>query len=206
VKLRLRNAAHSLLAYTGALAGHRTIAEAVADPALAEAAANLMRCDAAPTLVAPTGLDLDAYQSTVLERFANPALRHHTVQVAADGSQKLPIRLLGTARDRFAAGGEPRWVALAVAAWMVYAARGTDRLGRPLPLGDPLAQRLTAALRPAPALRRGARRRRPRSRGGLPGGSGRQPHLPVPPHRRRRASRRRLAIESAARYSGGALR
>ena len=81
----------------------------------------------------------------MLDRFANPVLRHRTTQVAMDGSQKLPVRLLGTVRDRLRAGAEPRWAALAVAAWMVYVARERDALGRPLPLDDPLADRLRAA-------------------------------------------------------------
>ncbi|MBX6389842.1 MAG: mannitol dehydrogenase family protein [Frankia sp.] len=148
MKLRLLNGTHSLLAYTGALAGHETIAEAVRDPALADLAAAMMRADLAPTLAVPAGIDLAAYQASVLERFANPALRHRTVQVAADGSQKLPIRLLGAAADRLAAGAEPSLIALAVAAWMLYVARGRDRAGRPLPLDDPLAAELTAALGP----------------------------------------------------------
>jgi fructuronate reductase len=145
-KLRLLNAAHSLLAYTGALAGHATIAAAVADPALAGAAEALMVEDAGPTLTVPPGSDLDAYRSAILTRFANPALGHRTTQVAADGSAKLPIRLLSTARDRLDAGAEPGWVALAVAAWMVYVARGRDRNGQPLPLDDPLAPKLAAAV------------------------------------------------------------
>jgi fructuronate reductase len=152
-KLRLLNGAHSLLAYTGALAGYETIAEVVADPQLAGAAQSLMALDAAPTLTMPADFDLAGYQISVLERFANPALGHRTVQVASDGSMKLPIRLLATARARLAAGAEPHWVALAVAAWMVYVARGTSRDGRPLALDDPLADRLRAAVsgRSAPA-------------------------------------------------------
>jgi fructuronate reductase len=154
VKLRLLNATHSLLAYTGALAGYDTIAEAVADERLGDAARRLMAEDAAPTLRIPDGLDAEAYQREVLERFANPALRHRTTQVAMDGSQKLPMRLLPTLRDRLRAGGEPRWAALAVAAWMVYVGRGTDSAGRPLPLDDPLADRLrsVAADGEGPAL------------------------------------------------------
>jgi fructuronate reductase len=137
-KLRLLNATHSLLAYTGALAGHDTIAAAMTDPVLAGAARRLMTEDAAPTLTMPAGFDLPGYQESILRRFADPALGHRTAQVAADGSLKLPIRLLGTARDRLVAGGTPQWTALAVAAWMVYVA--TRR-----PVDDPLAETLAAA-------------------------------------------------------------
>lgn len=146
VKLRMLNGTHSLLAYRGALAGYDTIAEAVADPALADEAAKLMEHDVLPTLTVPDDVDITAYREQVLERFANPALRHRTTQVAMDGSQKLPLRLLGTIRDRLAVGAMPVRAVRAVAAWMVYVAVGADRHGRPLPLDDPLAERLRAAV------------------------------------------------------------
>lgn len=152
-KLRLLNGTHSLLAYTGALAGYETIDEALADPELATAAHALMEQDAAPTLRMPADFDLPGYQASILERFTNTAIRYQTTKVAMDGSMKLPIRLLATVRDRLADGAEPRWAALGVAAWMVYVARGTTRDGRPLPLDDPLAEglRLAVAGRSTPA-------------------------------------------------------
>jgi len=145
LKLRMLNGTHSLLAYLGALRGYDTIAEAAADDELATAARRLMRQDVMPTLAQPPGLDIAAYGEQVLERFANPALWHRTTQVAMDGSQKLPLRLLGTVRDRLAAGETPEWAFLGVAAWMAYVASGHDRHGQPLPLDDPLADRLREA-------------------------------------------------------------
>ncbi|MEU8264884.1 mannitol dehydrogenase family protein [Micromonospora sp. NPDC048999] len=146
VKLRLLNASHSLLAYLGALSGYDTIAAALTDDRLAGAVEALMVEDVTPTLRVPDGLDLADYRRQVLTRFANPALRHRTVQVAMDGSQKLPVRVLGTVRDRLSAGAVPRHAALTVAAWMVYVAQGRDRRGRELPLDDPMADRLRAAV------------------------------------------------------------
>ncbi len=146
MKLRILNGTHSMLAYLGALAGHDTIAEAVRDPELAESATRLITTDVIPTLQAPAGTDLTAYGRQVLERFANPALRHRTVQVAMDGSQKLPLRLLGTIRDRLGAGQTPEWACLAVAGWMTYVAAQHDRHGRPLPLDDPMAATLSDAV------------------------------------------------------------
>jgi fructuronate reductase len=148
-KLRMLNATHSMLAYLGGLRGYDTIAEAVLDDELAGLATELMTVDVIPTLTPPDGLDLTAYGASVLERFANPALRHRTAQVAMDGSVKLPVRLLGTVRDRLAAGAEPRLLSLAVAAWMVYVAVGVDAKGRKLPLDDPLAAVLQAAVESA---------------------------------------------------------
>ena len=146
LKLRMLNGTHSLLAYLGALRGHPTIAQAVEDDVLATAARALMAEDVAPTVTVPGGPDVAAYGRTVLERFANPALRHTTAQVAMDGSQKLPLRLLGTVRDRLAAGADPTWASLAVAGWMAYVARRSDTNGRPLPLDDPLGPVLLRAV------------------------------------------------------------
>jgi fructuronate reductase len=144
-KLRLLNGAHSALAYLGALAGHRTVADVVADPAFLAFARALMQDDVRPTLTAPEGWDLGDYTEALLDRFANPALRHRVLQIATDGSQKLPQRLLGTIRDRRAAGAVPRSAVLAVAGWMRFVSTGADDEGRPLPLDDPLADRLRAA-------------------------------------------------------------
>jgi fructuronate reductase len=118
LKLRVLNGSHSMLAYLGLLAGARTVDEAVRDEAIAGAVRGLVNEDVAPTL-APD-LDLRGYAAALDERFANPRMGHRLVQIAADGSQKLPARLLPVARERLAAGAEPRWVALAVAAWALH--------------------------------------------------------------------------------------
>lgn len=144
-KLRMLNGTHSLLAYLGSIAGHRLIADAVTDPALREAARALLVDDVVPTLVAPPGLDLAEYAESLLERFANPALGHTTIQVAMDGSKKLPIRFLATAADRLAAGAVPQGIALGVAGWIVFVATGRTVAGAPLVLDDPIADVLRAA-------------------------------------------------------------
>ncbi|MDN4476871.1 mannitol dehydrogenase family protein [Demequina sp. SYSU T00192] len=148
-KLRLLNGTHSLLAYAGALRGHATIAEAVADPLLYGLARTMLDEDSIPSLGAGSEIDLEAYRDSVLERFANAAIGHTTVQVAMDGSQKLPIRLLGIARDRLAVGQAPEAVARAVAAWMLFvhaaAAGSLEVAGSPVGLDDPAAQALGQA-------------------------------------------------------------
>lgn len=143
MKLRLLNGSHSTLAYLGYLAGYQTVAEAVADPALARLIRTMMDDEVTPTLHMPEGTDLGAYKSALIERFANPALKHRTWQIAMDGSQKLPQRLLGTIRDRLAAGEDFRRLALGVAAWMRYVT-GVDETGAAIDVRDPLAPRLRA--------------------------------------------------------------
>jgi len=143
LKLRLLNGSHSMLAYLGALAGVTYVADAVAHDEIREAVTRLM-AEVTPTLTVPAGFDLPAYERSLLDRFANPALRHRLLQIAMDGSQKLPQRLLEPARALRNAGRQPYWVSLAVAAWMRYAAAGAADDGVRLPLDDPLAGRLRA--------------------------------------------------------------
>jgi fructuronate reductase len=149
LKLRTLNGVHSALAYLGALAGCETIADALALPGMAGYLRRLIAEEIATSFAPPPGVTVVEYGESVLERFANPAIRHRTLQVAMDGTQKLPQRILHTMLDRRAAGGEPRWGALAVAAWMRFAAGVADD-GRELPLDDPLATEIRHTLRTAP--------------------------------------------------------
>jgi fructuronate reductase len=141
MKLRLLNGSHSTLAYLGYLAGYETVAEAIADPGMARLIRGLMDEEAGPTLRLPPGADLERYKTALIARFRNPALRHRTWQIAMDGTQKLPQRLLGAVRDRLAAGLPIARLALGVAAWMRYAA-GVDERGQPIDVRDPLAETL----------------------------------------------------------------
>jgi fructuronate reductase len=164
MKLRLLNASHSALAYLGFLAGHEFIYQVAAQPDFVAYMRALMRDEVAPTLALPDGVDVAAYQNALVERFRNPALPHRTQQIAMDGSQKLPQRLLGTVRDNLAAGRSIDRLALGVAAWMRYVA-GVDEAGRAINVSDPLAgdfARIAAEHRGDPAgLVRGLLRVRP---------------------------------------------
>jgi fructuronate reductase len=147
MKLRLLNASHSALAYLGYLAGFETIADTMQDPHFARLAAKVME-DAAVTLTMPAGTDLAAYRASLLKRFSNPALHHRTWQIAMDGSQKLPQRLLGAMQDRLARNLPISTHALAVAGWMRYVS-ATDEQGRAIDVRDPLAGEFAALAREA---------------------------------------------------------
>jgi fructuronate reductase len=158
MKLRLLNGAHSSLAYLGYLAGYETVSDVMADADFERFVKNLME-EATPTLSVPPSTDLPAYRAALIQRFKNPALKHRTRQIAMDGSQKLPQRLLGTIRDCLQLGAPFGCLALGVAAWMRYVT-GIDEKGRAIDVRDPLAVRLRAiadaagpdAKRLAPAL------------------------------------------------------
>ncbi len=142
-KLRLLNGAHSSLAYLGLLAGHKTVADAMQDEKLRTFVEALMREDILPTLRPPRGLDLSGYIDRVLRRFRNPAIHHALTQIAWDGSQKLPIRLLGTIADKLAGnlqeGRRVDRLCRPIAAWMQFVRRRAMEGERVI---DPLAERL----------------------------------------------------------------
>ncbi|MGG7516751.1 mannitol dehydrogenase family protein [Allorhizobium undicola] len=141
MKLRCLNGTHSALAYLGYLAGKETIAETVADPALHRYCRRLWDEEITPGLKAPPGVSLADYTAALMTRYCNPAIRHRTWQIAMDGSQKLPQRILGTIAENLAAGRPISGLALAVAAWMRYVG-GVDEKGNAIDVRDPLATRL----------------------------------------------------------------
>ncbi len=133
-KLRMLNGAHSALAYLGLQQGHAYVHEAVADPQIGPLVERLMRDEAASTISAAPGQDLDAYATSLLERFANPALQHRLQQIAMDGSQKVTQRWLETLAAQAGRGQVCEAILTALAAWMRHV-RGNMR-----PVDDPLAE------------------------------------------------------------------
>ena len=133
----------------------------MADPELARFVERLMLEDIAPLTPAPFGFDVEAYVRALLQRFANGSLQHRTLQIAMDGSQKIPVRWLPVLREARRCGSPVPHLVTALAVWLRFL-KGRDEAGRELPLDDPLAARLRAAV--------DARRRRPGRPG--PGGAG----------------------------------
>ncbi|MGB3388352.1 MAG: mannitol dehydrogenase family protein [Pseudaminobacter sp.] len=135
MKLRLLNGTHSLLAYAGFLAGHETVSEAVRDVGL-RALAERQMIAAAATLPPVPGIDLDAYRAQLLARFSNRAIRHLTYQIAMDGTEKLPQRILAPLAETIGNGRDGTPFCFAIAAWMRYCMGVSDK-GETYALRDP---------------------------------------------------------------------
>ena len=149
-KLRMLNGAHSYLAYAGTLAGHCFVHEAISDPALRAGARAVMQ-EAALTLPREMQAQARTYADALITRFENPNLHHRLRQIAMDGSQKIPIRILATIRDR--AGADSPALKSAVANWLAFVC---SEVAEANPLEDPMADQLAAACRaehPEKALR-----------------------------------------------------
>ncbi|MGW8203593.1 mannitol dehydrogenase family protein [Sphingomonas bisphenolicum] len=146
-KLRLLNGAHSGIAYLGGLAGIDHVHEVLALPEARHFVERLWD-EAETTLSPPAELDVAAYRRELMARFDNPTLRHRTRQIAMDGSQKLPQRLLAPIAARLEAGQGIDALSLAVAAWIRWQA-GRDDEGDTYKVDDPLAALLAGALESA---------------------------------------------------------
>ncbi|QRM43571.1 mannitol dehydrogenase family protein [Rhizobium sp. BG4] len=148
MKLRMLNGAHSLLAYLGYIGGYEYIRDVMDDEGLAALARRQMNA-AAKTLDPVPGINLEHYADELIARFANKAIAHRTYQIAMDGTQKLPQRLLEPATEALARGSQAETYAIAVAAWMRYAL-GTDRNGKAYELRDPRAEEIATLLADVP--------------------------------------------------------
>jgi fructuronate reductase len=135
-KLWLLNGSHSLMAYAATLRGHDTVEQAISDPVV-RGWVDQWWDDAARHLPLPAE-DIAAYRAALLERYANPRIRHLLRQIAADGSQKVPIRILPTVRAELARGQVPTGAARVLAAWVCHLR------GRGAPVNDVAADEFTA--------------------------------------------------------------
>ncbi|WP_241657503.1 mannitol dehydrogenase family protein [Aurantiacibacter suaedae] len=117
-KLRMLNGAHSLLAYAGQDRGHTFVHEAIADDQLRHLVQRLMIEEAAPTIAAGDGQDLEAYAGDLVARFENPALNHRLAQIAMDGSQKIGQRWLETLTIQQQRGNSCEAILTAIAHWL----------------------------------------------------------------------------------------
>ncbi|WP_446027696.1 mannitol dehydrogenase family protein [Lelliottia amnigena] len=142
MKLRMLNGSHSFLAYLGYLAGFAHVSDCMQDDAFREAARRLMLDEQAPTLRI-TDVDLTAYADSLIDRFANPALQHRTWQIAMDGSQKLPQRMLEGVRVHLQRESAWPLLALGIAGWMRYVS-GVDDAGNTIDVRDPLSEKIRA--------------------------------------------------------------
>ncbi len=148
-KKRLLNASHCALGYLGYLAGHRTTAEVMADPAYAAYAAALVD-EVTPLLPRVAGIDLVAYRESLLERLANPEMADRLSRLCRRGSTKVPSYLLPSIRETLQAGRPAPMLTLAVAGWFRYL-RGEDYAGEPIQVEGPRSEEFVALARRAGA-------------------------------------------------------
>ena len=140
MKLRLLNGTHSTIAYLGFLAGYDYVSDAMLDSTFLKFIREMMDQEISPTLETHPAIDLAEYKITLLDRFKNPGLRHRTWQIAMDGSQKIPQRLLNTVRSQVLHKRPFSKISLGLAAWMRFIL-GVDEFGKEIEICDPMRNR-----------------------------------------------------------------
>lgn len=133
MKLRMLNGAHTAIAATGQIAGLETVADVYADPRVRRFIDRYWR-QVAPTL--SPDLSAEDYVEGLRSRFANPTLRHRTVQIASDASQKVPQRILAPLGELMDEGTEADAVLLALALWIRSCAARNEG-GAAIVINDP---------------------------------------------------------------------
>lgn len=119
MKLTMLNGCHSMLAYSGYLTGKTFVRDVMQDEHLVRLVRRHLSA-AAFVLNELPGIDYAEYASALAERFSNPAIAHQTLQIASDGTQKLPQRIFQPAIDTLNTNGDVRPFAFATAMWMRY--------------------------------------------------------------------------------------
>jgi len=137
-KLCMLNGSHTALAVIGAVLGLSTVSDCVAQPGIHGFVFDLMTDVMMPQLHRP---GLPAYRDALLDRFANPELRHLVHQIASDSSLKIPLRWVATISARRQSGLPVEALALAAAVWMRYLL-GEDEQGQAYAMSDPMADAL----------------------------------------------------------------
>ena len=144
LKMRVLNGAQTTLCYLGVFAGHEHTCDDMLDPLLVHFVRRMLLEETLPTLDPVPGMDAQAYVEQSLERLRNTAIRHRNHQIATDGSQKIVQRLLMPALERLRRGQDAALLSVAVAGWMTYLVRASERFGRAWVADDPYAGRIAA--------------------------------------------------------------
>lgn len=137
-KLRLLNGAHSAIAYLGQLLDLQTVSDAMATTEVRQFI-DALWSELIPTLPQDKGLEPDLYTAKLAARFSNTALKHRTAQIANDGSQKLPQRIIEAACERLAAQASADNLSFVVAAWIA----ALQARSKEMAFSDPLDPQLT---------------------------------------------------------------
>ncbi|GAK50919.1 mannitol dehydrogenase domain protein [Candidatus Moduliflexus flocculans] len=137
MKIRLLNASHQALCYIGMLVGHQFAHETMEDRRIRTIVERMMDDEATPTLSPVPGVDLTEYKKTLIERFANPAIRDQLARIGTEGSARIPKFVLPIVVDQLARQKKMTMCAFTIAAWFRYLT-GVDDNGKKMPIIEPM--------------------------------------------------------------------
>jgi mannitol 2-dehydrogenase len=141
MKLRLLNASHQAMCYIGMLLGYQFAHEAMGDAQIRKLVETMMEVEVTPLVPNVPGVDLAEYKKTLIERFANPAIRDQLARIGTEGSARIPKFVLPSIAEQLERGGPIKMLSFTVASWFRYL-KGKDDQGKELPIIDPMAEKL----------------------------------------------------------------
>jgi mannitol 2-dehydrogenase len=141
MKLRLLNASHQAMCYIGMLLGYEFAHEAMSDAQISKLVETMMEVDVTPLVPIVPGVDLGEYKKTLLERFANPAIRDQLSRIGTEGSARIPKFVLPSIVEQLERGGSIKSLCFTVACWFRYL-NGKDDQGKEMPIIDPMSKKL----------------------------------------------------------------
>jgi mannitol 2-dehydrogenase len=141
MKLRLLNASHQAMCYIGMLLGYEFAHEAMSDAQISKLVETMMEVDVTPLVPIVPGVDLTEYKKTLLERFANPAIRDQLSRIGTEGSARIPKFVLPSIVEQLERGGSIKSLCFTVACWFRYL-NGKDDQGKEMPIIDPMSKKL----------------------------------------------------------------
>jgi tagaturonate reductase len=104
-KVRILNGAHTASALASYLAGLDTVREMTEDPLVSRYLRQVVFDEIVPFVPLPDA-ERKSYAETVLERFANPFIRHELISIALNSISKWAVRVLPTLEDYAAERGK----------------------------------------------------------------------------------------------------
>lgn len=146
MKIRLLNATHSAMGYLGYLCGYRYIYQIAQAPEFVPYLKDLMNIEVTPLVPSVPGINLDDYKQSLMDRFSNETIKDQALRICMDGSSKMPKFVLPSIAEQLERGGPIRRLTLCVASWIRFLS-GVDEQGKEIPIDDPQAARLSAALK-----------------------------------------------------------
>lgn len=119
-KVRILNGAHTASSLASYCAGLDTVREMTEDPIVSKYLNKVMFDEIVPFVPLPDA-ERKAYAETIMERFANPHIRHELISIALNSVSKWQVRVLPTVKD-FAAkhGKAPAGLSFSLAALLNF--------------------------------------------------------------------------------------
>ncbi len=119
-KVRILNGAHTASSLAAFCAGLDSVQAMTDDPVVSKYLNKVMFDEIVPFVPLPEA-ERQAYAKTIMERFANPNIRHELISIALNSVSKWQVRVLPTVKDYVAANGRaPAGLSFSLAALLNF--------------------------------------------------------------------------------------